>query len=362
MRQDDTRKERLAHLDLLKTIAILMVVTLHIPFWSVDFIAQPSVSRVIQYALRLVTEGVPLFVMVNGYLLLGKTAPDLKAHLKKTLRLFLLLIAWWVILTVVGTLICDPPRPFSLRSFPSWFSRTGPVEYTGGLWFLQSLIALYLIVPVLQRIFLEDRRLFSWLFLVVSFFTVGMSLLRSLSDCLGLLPGTDGFVFLIGFLEKLDPLGNAWFLFYFMLGGMILRHRELIARRRLLFCLIGLAGWAAAFLFGYLMSRARGSLYGVAFNYGHMFMAMFLTGLYALVLPYRDQGTVFGRIIADVGGNTFGIYLSHYLFIFFLIPHPGLFRSVPVRILIVLGVAATAHVFSRTMRKLPVIGKLFSLG
>ena len=64
------RQKRMDNLDLMKTLGILMVLSLHVPLWDVDFIATPTVSRAVQYALRLVSEGVPVFVAVNGFLLL----------------------------------------------------------------------------------------------------------------------------------------------------------------------------------------------------------------------------------------------------------------------------------------------------
>ncbi|GEM_PF-2863927 len=45
--------ERLFGLDIIKAIAILVVVALHSDLCQIDFIGQPSIARFAQYALRL---------------------------------------------------------------------------------------------------------------------------------------------------------------------------------------------------------------------------------------------------------------------------------------------------------------------
>ena len=42
-------RQRQDNLDLLKAIAILMVLSLHVPLWNVDFIGTPSLGRALQY-------------------------------------------------------------------------------------------------------------------------------------------------------------------------------------------------------------------------------------------------------------------------------------------------------------------------
>lgn len=87
-------KKRIDNLDLIKAIGILMVISLHVPLWEPDFMSSYNASHVLQYFFRLISEGVPLFVTVNGFLLLKKDSLDIQKHLKKMLRMFGLLILW----------------------------------------------------------------------------------------------------------------------------------------------------------------------------------------------------------------------------------------------------------------------------
>ena len=49
-----TKNKRIDSLDLLKAIAIMLVLALHVPLYHIDFIEQPTASRVFQYFLRLI--------------------------------------------------------------------------------------------------------------------------------------------------------------------------------------------------------------------------------------------------------------------------------------------------------------------
>ena len=147
------KEQRKDNLDLLKAIGILLVVTLHVPLWSYNFIAEPSASHVLQYAMRLLSEGVPVFLMVNGYLLLGKKTFDFQKHLRKMGHIFLLFLLWSVILITIGQIFSDSPeKSFTIRTYAAYITATqvGSI-YTGVLWYLQNLLAVYLIFPVLKK-------------------------------------------------------------------------------------------------------------------------------------------------------------------------------------------------------------------
>ena len=75
--------KRMDNLDLMKALGILMVITIHVPLWKPEFMETDSVGRLVQYAFRIISEGVPIFVTINGLLLLKKkngwpcfTVPD----------------------------------------------------------------------------------------------------------------------------------------------------------------------------------------------------------------------------------------------------------------------------------------------
>ena len=61
-------QKRIDGLDIMKAFAIMMVITLHIPLWHMDFITYPSGFVSLQYAMRLIAEGVLDFSCALAYL------------------------------------------------------------------------------------------------------------------------------------------------------------------------------------------------------------------------------------------------------------------------------------------------------
>ena len=106
-------KKRYANIDLLKTVAILMVIALHSQLFKLDFIQYNNISSYIQYFLWIICEGVAIFILVNGFLIINKKEFDLKRHLLKILKIFILLILWSIILTTVIKLIYQEPLKIS---------------------------------------------------------------------------------------------------------------------------------------------------------------------------------------------------------------------------------------------------------
>lgn len=358
-KRSPARAKRMDGLDLMKALGILMVLSLHVPLWDVDFIVAPTISRAVQYALRLVSEGVPVFVAVNGFLLLGKDGFDLKAHLKKTLRLFILTLMWCAILAVAGMLLARERELFTVRAVLNYIAGTKVnAKYTGVLWYMQNLLAVYLLFPALKLLYDERFDVFKWLFVVVAIFTVGLGTVELVRDVLDLYVGTTLLTRFIAFARRFSPLGDGWYLFYFMLGGMVRANWDAMKKHRVPLAVAGIVSWPWAFYFGFGMSRRLGEVYNPAFNYGSLFMACFVVGLFALTLPYESKGPI-GRFAASVGKNTFGIYLSHYLFIFavarFFTPD-----TAPERVLAFIVVFAGSYLFTVVVRRIPGLKKLIN--
>lgn len=84
------QKKRYDSLDLLKMIAIIMVIILHCIHFEMNFIQENSFKSYINFFIRILCEGVPIFIVVNGFLIINKEF-ELKKHLKKLLNIFLIM-------------------------------------------------------------------------------------------------------------------------------------------------------------------------------------------------------------------------------------------------------------------------------
>ena len=86
------KPKRSSQIDILKVIAIFIIIGIHVPLFDQFFVGDGNGS-VFQYALSCMQVGVPNFVFVNGYLTIGKT-PDVKKQFKKIARTYLIFMCW----------------------------------------------------------------------------------------------------------------------------------------------------------------------------------------------------------------------------------------------------------------------------
>jgi len=365
--EDKNAKKRLGNLDFMKAVAILMVISLHIGNWDTDFVTYFSVGRLTQYICRLVAEGVPIFLMVNGYLLLRKRQLDLRRHIRKIGKMAALLVVWAVILTVVGNALSAEPTPLSLNMlFSHVFATRAFAEYTGVLWFLEYLLPVYMLYPLLWIAYKDNFAIFKYFFIAIVIVSAAASAAWLLRDVVAVYGGDASILnLLLDFLGFMNPFGSlhggfVWYVLHFMLGGLLCHYEEQIYRKRVLFIVLGGLSWVLEAVFGIVMSNVSGGPYFESFPYGTGLIAIWIIGLFALTLPYENTGILIRRFVASVGENTFGIYLSHFLFIFvcqkFYVPH-----SCGERFIVYIVVFLMSYLFSLLVAKVPYVKWLITI-
>lgn len=359
-------KKRLDNLDLMKALAILAVLTLHVEVWDTDFISHFSIGRLAQYACRLIAEGVPVFLMINGYLLLRKNEIDLKRHVRKIGKILALLFIWAFILTIVGNALSPEPEPFSVGMLLRYVLGTRLfADYTGVLWFLEFLIAVYVVYPLLWKAYRDDFRIYQYIFIMLVIFSVGPAILLLLRDAIAVRWDASLLTTTIELFGILSPFGSiyggfVWYLLYFMFGGMLCHYEERICSRRMMWVTAGILSWLLEFVYGIAVSIASGETYNASFPYNTGLTLVWVIGLFAFVLPYESKGRWIQKFISSIGENTFGIYLSHYLFLF--IYHKfWISQTFGERIIELVVVFIMSYLFSVILGKLPHVKWLIAM-
>lgn len=145
-------KVRLVQLDVIRSLAIVLVILVH---YQGTFTSGHSWSYAILYSLGEL--GVPLFVVLSGYLMLGRNYDG--EYLKRFLwrNLFPLFIAYevWIFLWwLVGTLFpVIGERASAGMDFAQMLSAAFFMGDTGNaLWFLPMMLGLYLGLPIVSHI------------------------------------------------------------------------------------------------------------------------------------------------------------------------------------------------------------------
>lgn len=165
-------KKRTVYLDLLRIMACIMVVGVHVSALCLETLDVTSINFKVMNGFDCFSIlGVPLFVMISGSLLLSEehTYSIKDLYLKKMGRLVLLYFFWFLFYNTVNFM--ESGTAWSLENIKQEIvleSLLGRGIYH--LWFLPMMISLYLITPFIKT-FTADRKkciLFLVLFFVIA--------------------------------------------------------------------------------------------------------------------------------------------------------------------------------------------------
>ena len=336
-------------------MAILVVITLHNGTWHTNFMDAGTVSTALQYCTRLFCEGVPVFVLINGFLIFDRPY-DGKKHWKRTVNILVILLLWSVILEVALTLISGSPLTFT-SVLTNVLETNINQKNTGVLWFLQKLFVLYLLFPVLKHLYDTHEKLFNYVLLVLTISTYGVALVSMISG-----------IFDVGVLKSLHfflkqyalTMGPSNFVVYFMLGGYLKRHWDTLPKKKLM-----IAGGVCAILavaVGLGASFYTGATYTANFNYSQIFLLVTIVGAFVACSKIPFNNPVVNKVLTTVGDNTMGIYLLHQM----VIRAMGAYLDLPTdtlwwRLLWSLVVLVTSLGITCLLRKIPKVSYLVKL-
>ncbi|HGS2903294.1 TPA: acyltransferase [Streptococcus pneumoniae] len=190
-------KFRNINLDLLKVLACVGVVLLHT---TMGGFKETGAWNFLTYLYYLGTYSIPLFFMVNGYLLLGKREITYSYILQKIKWLLITVSSWTFIVWLFKR---DFTENLIKKIIGSWIQK----GYFFQFWFFGALILIYLCLPILRQ-FLNSKR--SYLYSLSLLMTIG--LIFELSNILLQMP-------IQTYVIQTFRLWT-WF-FYYLLGGYI---------------------------------------------------------------------------------------------------------------------------------------------
>ena len=311
-----TLQKRLPHIDLLKCLAIYFVLIFHGTLYRYQVQPDMTAVQLLRFFFRtILSTCVPMFFFVNGYLLLNRPM-DLGRHTRRTVRLILQTFFWTVFLLLIL-------QPYYQEYF-TWEELKDQIpvlkmDWNNQLWFLEDLIAIYLLFPLLKRTWDADKKSFCWITGVVMFLCFGNSLLNLGMTLFNLFVKREFYLYENGLpiFFNYNPFGVrlTMGLAYFCLGGiagkMESHLRSIPAKWRNLAAVIGLAlNCFVLGMLGWRFSLYLGSTWDVVWNgYGTVFTLGNVVSLYLLSMNVKKERP----LLRSIAGNTLGIYLTHDL-------------------------------------------------
>jgi surface polysaccharide O-acyltransferase-like enzyme len=329
--------------DITRIIAIFFVVVVHVSYqlvlkWDTVPFDWWMLGNIVDGASRT---AVSLFFMISGYLNLIHPMPWKEYLTKRLPRLLIILITWSLIHMFL--LAYTGQREYTLLS-------AFEVIITGNvydhLWFMYSLLGLYLITPVLWKIIELDSKV-AWYFIAL------WVIFEPLAALIDRFAGIKVGVFL--------PQATGYIGFYLL--GYLLGVREYTRKQTWL----GLALWVVASLFiilgTWLVSTMTGKV-DLTFYYINGFPVLVgAVGLFVFIKSLQSGN----RLVRFFGTTTTGIYLMHYIILDLIKRgalgvklsafHPNPYVGVPVTILLVFLISA---IITAVLLRIPILKKTVS--
>ena len=290
------KKERMANLEVLRCVAMMMVVVLHylgkgglLPGLTAPLSAQDTAAWLLE-AFCIVA--VNVYMMISGYFLCESSF--------KFSRLLQLWLQVWIYSVVIGVLAAAtgivPAQEISTHYY---LTLLFPVTM-GHYWFLTAYVFLYVLLPLLGE---GLRRMTKQQFQValVLLFTT-FCLLKSV----------------LPFRLEEDSKGYdcIWYLCVFCVAAYIRRFGIPFLQKKshaLILYLTGVFGTFGEAMLLHLFYLKTGSLeliLKIPYEYNHIFPFLASVGLFCLFLNSRIQGKI-GGVAVKIAPYTLGVYLLH---------------------------------------------------
>ena len=231
---------------------------------------------------------VPVFFMITGYIFLGIKQHVEYKDIKKNIFRFL------VVLVVLGMFFSLSERVFTAGTFHIKMLGYALLDVVQGhlfdhMWYLYEIIGLYLLLPILSA-FLRDKN--KNLYILIGLF-FGINFL--IPDILSL--------FDISFGIK---LGLGKYILYLLLGAAMYRMDKKLLRKLLIPSVLVLVAILSCQAY---MSFGVGEM--IPLSYVHSYVVLMSCSVFCIFENLFDKEIFNNKIINELAGCTWGIYLFH---------------------------------------------------
>lgn len=283
-------------IDLIRVVAVFQVILIHLSyviFFKDDLLSPNWVAA--NFYDSISRMGVPLFFMVSGFLLLGKSEPISQFFRKRFVKVGIPTFFWSVFYLYLSVEAYSngkmSPIAVGLSMLKSIY--LGNVEIH--MWFLYVLIGIYLAVPIL-RLYVSAATHRDLLYFVILWFVA-----TAMFDLAHRITGLESVIEI--------PVVSGY-IGYFVLGYLISGVQ--LSRRGMILCIMGILASFTVTIFGTnLLSANSGPI--DTFFYSYFNPTTILASICGFLL-LKYLGTNLGgasKIIRTFSASAFGIYLIH---------------------------------------------------
>lgn len=341
---------------------MFFVVVYHCSFYNFSFFENSVINYFVYYLRSFLSVCIPLFFFVNGYLLFYKPF-DLKKHIYKIIRLIVLTIVWSFVLVIITMLVRG-----EFLSIKEIFSLVLNMEFswTNILWFLGTLVCVYVFFPLLKVVFDSYRKIFIYFTLVCAILCLGVSFSQEIIDTVAFFLSEKHITINdIELFNIFNPFNSftCLGLLYFCIGGLVHSYQDLILSvktktRNIVSVVCIFISSLFLFLLGVMYSYSNDQKWDIVWKgYNTVFTFINVNAIFVLSLNFNKDIKLF-RLISM---NTMGIYFTHIIIIRILqqalIEYDiiKIFQSYQIDSIIAVIVILISFSISLVLKKIPIL-------
>lgn len=295
------KKERINSLDVIRTIAVLAVVMIHV---SAMFVVNTEgnveiflIGNIFDSISRI---GVPLFVMVSGALMLDENKQiTLKQIIfKYLLNIIILFLVWSIFYSIFNNVLI----PFVKKETINIKSVIISI-FNGNyhMWYLFMIVGLYLITPIL-RLFVkkENSGIILWFVFLSLFFQFLVPVIDFLANL------NTAFTFIHTLLDKIDLDFVGGFTTYYLLGWYI---AHVGFNKKAQTCLYIMGG--ISIVATIIATQIFPTQYGNTYSNMNILILLYSVAVFLLIFNTYKKGTKLDIFFENTSSLAFGVYIIH---------------------------------------------------
>ena len=309
-------KKRYNYIDLLKAIAIFLLIFYHGNLYKYNILVDESKLTYLNYFINtFLSPCVPIFFLVNGFLLFSKEL-NIKKHILRIAQLIVISFVWGTILLLILQ-ICRKEYFTIKEFFDALFNwKQGWIHY---IWFIGALVRLYIFFPILKVTYDNNKSIFNYFVIIVFVLTIGNTLINNVSTVFNCLLMNNNKIFsgfnFFNIFNAFRGITASYSFVYFCLGGVIYNLKDKIIKinpikRNLISVISMLISSLGLFFVGIVYSKYTSNLWDVVWEgYGTIFTLINTLAIFILCLNYKKDN----KIITSISKNTLGIFFIHII-------------------------------------------------
>ena len=348
---------------MLESIAIFFVLAYHGTNYNYNFLQDNEVVFFIRYYFRTILSCcVPLFFFANGFLLLNHEF-DLKKHIVKIVRLTILTGLWGGIDLFILMFIKNEFLTVKEFLIGVWNWKQGWINH---LWYMQALIVIYLLFPLIKCVYDSRRDVFYFFTIVAAILTFGNVLINISVSIVAHLLLSKNTVYSINWFNGFNLFRGiyGYSFVYFCIGGTANAWKDKLKFLNKIWgnIVIILLSMLGLFSVGIALSFVQNNFWDVVWNgYDTLFTFINVFCIFSLCSRYKGKDNLFRKVIYTISSNTLGIYFIHVLFNQLLKPYIRKFEiisNIPGNIVYSLTVLFISLGCVLFIRKIPLLKRL----